>query len=231
MNQIDKFIQDKLTLDEQATYLEGLLSDKFDKEYKDKWARKLEAKGVSRTTHAETPDVKNSTTYDAKSTKRMVLILFAIGILLGLGGYYYLSKENIPKPHFADRYLTSDIFKNPAIIKGASNTYNEAYISAAASFNKGDWDQAKQKFSLIAEKNPESDAKFFVALSHFYGGNFSDAIAQFSTLHTSNLDDARKQEVHWFYGLSLYHNGQKDKAQDIWSHIKKGEWKYEVVNQ
>lgn len=218
MKNIDQFIEGKFTLEDQDAYLQEILTSKFDAEYREKWTSKLSQLNVTRSPQ--------------KKTNRNQFLSFVVAIalfFLCFFSYKYFSESNTSPQHFAEQYLSIDFYSNPNTTKGNKVTLSKEYLSAAYSFNEKNWPEAQAKYEQLLSTNKiNAEYKFYLALSYFYDKKFKEASQQFSTLYNLDTSDYR-QEVNWFYGLSLYHDGQLVKANEVWSAIKKGEWKYDVV--
>lgn len=172
-------------------------------------------------------DVKSHLSQAAPTTQPVIKKLFpmrwlsiaASFLLLAIATFWWLNQSPMVSPQ---QFAMADVIKHPGLTKGQEAT-STARAEAITAFNTQNWQAAATAWSA-ADLNAE-ETRYYLALSHFYGGNYDKANAQFATLTSSTSVYA--QEVKWFYGLSLLLNGETSRGQAHLATIQQGEWHYD----
>ena len=146
------------------------------------------------------------------------LSIAASFVVLVVATFWWLNQSPSVSPQ---QYAMADVIKHPGLTKG-QDAVDAARAQAITAFNAQNWQAAATAWSA-ADLNAE-ETRYYLALSHFYSGNYANANAQFATLTSANSVYA--QEVKWFYGLSLILNGEKDRGKQVLSTIAQDEWHY-----
>lgn len=147
------------------------------------------------------------------------LSIAASFVVLVIATFWWLNQAPSVSPK---QYAMADVIKHPGLTKGQENP-NAKRAEAITAFNAQNWQAAATAWSA-ADLNAE-ETRYYLALSHFYSGNYANANAQFATLTSANSVYA--QEVKWFYGLSLILNGEIDRGNALLASIRENEWHYQ----
>lgn len=193
-----------------------LIKEKFVGELKSRWSQKLATKGIQRT--------KNT---GKKNTNFILLAACAILLIASALVTNLLIKNSNPSiQKLSNQYALQDIKSNPNIVKGES-TVDPSALQAGNAFNTQDWKSAQQLYGTLVTNNPkELDFKFYLALSYFYDSQYATANSIFSELNNNPVDGAKRQELNWFFGLSLIQNGDTKKGKQILMKISENDWNY-----
>jgi len=210
---IHKKYQDLTNPSEQEEYLSKLIKKQHDDELRERWGSMVD----------ETPLKKEPRAKKNIYTKILAAFVFIAIMALVLGKINF--KKETETIQFALQEINDPII-HPGLTKGA-NLDNSTRTNGIVSFNAQVYDVAAKEFNNI--KNKTAEDKFYLAMSHLYQKEYSDAIELLSGLSTGESD--MNQESRWYEAIAYILNNDEESAMKILSTIDSNEWKYDEAKK
>lgn len=202
--------------------MSDLISEKFDNELKSEWSQKLLKTGINREKINQKNGVKQ---------KPAVWIGFSMLVIAAITIYLLSMQKEHSIQQVASVYISEDIYSHPDITKGES-TLSESELNAGTTFNNKEWRKAQINYKQLSSNNPENqNYRFYLGLSYFYNNQFIEAKEIFEPLYNQTHNDIMRQELNWFYGLTLINTEELSKAKNILKDIHQNEWKFDEAQE
>ena len=205
--------------------LETLLKEKFAREQKANWAKKLKDEyGVERSTFPE----------KSKIRLRPILI-WTVGIAASIMLLYLsFSSVLIPSPStLAQNYLSENTYPFAGVRKNLLGQEEIRMAAIDAYINKDFKNAISFGEKLIGEGKGNETDQFFLGLSYLYSQDYSSAINQFKLM--AQKGDPNEQqfdlEARWFLALSYVLNEQGEEAKKLLSKFQPGDWNFEIAQK
>lgn len=207
MTKFRDFSDSALNNEEEQTYLKKIFDTHFDKKYKERYAKILEDK------HQITRDASNVIPKKSTNTRRILLFVAAAAAVFLL---FFMVKPLISPSggnlmELTNQYASAEVLLNKDIKRGEVID-EQARAEAIQLYNSGKYTEALSQYGLIDQLSNED--VFWVGMSHFNAQEYQAAETQFASL-ADQADLKYKEELKWYYALTLLQNGKNDEAKEV----------------
>lgn len=214
MKKIEKYLEETLGEQEVEEITQHLIKNKFDKETRNRWAKKLkEEHQIDRS--KEQPTLKRFFRFGPK------LLSVAAGLLLLLGAFWIYqtiqppSVDNRVALHLDNDKLTYNVARKdtaiqPEIREKFSEAFNQENYALASRLGE----------DLLNQQYANSDDYFFIGLSHLYQEKWAKSIDLLENAKQLAGEKGRfVDEMNWFLSLAYIKIGNEPEARRLLQQI------------
>lgn len=228
MKKLIDFNREDLSSEELEKGMSDLMNDKFNKELKEKYSRKLKNEyGITPDDHNQQQDSDiTSVPAEESSSIKWLLPLLLIGVL-SIGAYFMTQTTNKESQPQSTEQLVNQYFASNEIQYIDNNRANEdideARAQAVKSFQNEDFVNAANSFNKIKKKNVQD--QFFQAYSLFRSQEYEKAAINFANFISNNRSQENYiSESRLYQILSIIKLEQFAKAKLLYNNLVEGSY-------